>query len=161
VLQCAVVRCSAVQCGAVRCSALQCCAVCCSVLQCSRLHGIQTKRASKESSSRYESNGAVCCTVFTKNTQVQIVASLAIASWTCGVSGFVLGGMRLCRLDLRVSEELEEQGATHCSTLQHTAAHCNTLQHTATHCSTLQHTAAHCNTLQHTLRLVCKRVLVI
>jgi len=65
---------------------------------------------------------------------------------------------------LMTSQNTQQQTASHCNTLQHTATHIaelysvmlsrlrvfhvkrhpkNTLQHTATHCNTLQHTATH------------------
>lgn len=36
--------------------------------------------------------------------------SLAVMSWACVTSGLILGAMRVCRLDLRVEEAIEEQG---------------------------------------------------
>jgi len=41
-------------------------------------------------------------------------------------------------------------GATHCTTLQHTATHCSTLQHITPHGNTQHHTAPRCNKLQDT-----------
>ena len=51
----------------------------------------------------------------------------------------------------------EEDTATHCTILQHTATHCSNAwrsrrrSRTATHCNTLQHSVPYQNTLQHTV----------
>jgi hypothetical protein len=47
---------------------------------------------------------------FSNSELACIQGSLAIISWACSTSGFVLGTMRVCGLDLRVCEEIEEQG---------------------------------------------------
>lgn len=41
---------------------------------------------------------------------VFLQGSLAIMSWACITTGFILGAMRVCSLDLRVDEAIEEQG---------------------------------------------------
>jgi len=44
-------------------------------------------------------------------------------------------------VETRRNNRSSTTGATHCTTLQHTAPRCNTLQNTTIHCNTLQHTS--------------------
>ena len=38
---------------------------------------------------------------------VQVVGSLAIMCWACTTSALIIGSMRICLIDLRVSDEIE------------------------------------------------------